>query len=233
MGELEKRRIGGGRARIGIKTVFQGHQGLGTTAQIFVHVDTPAALRHAATNHLRQTIFTGAFVIGMAISHINDTVKLHAALWCAGGLRTGKARSQRNGSKGEQLLHIGLLHGLHLFLWLVWHGPSVVKACPRVSACCALRTQVFPNSTIVHLSKIHRQCIFWTSCQDVHEQRAATNLGVNEQRQHDPCVRSQHGTARHGKKRNVMKKATRLATGGLGQTFKKAGSRQPFIRKRG
>jgi hypothetical protein len=151
IGELEKRRIGGRRARIGVETVFQRHQCLGTTAQIFLYVDTPAALRHAATNHFRQAIFSGTFVIGMAIGHIHNTPQLHAALRRAGGLRTGKARSQRNGSKGEQLLHIGLLHGLHLFLWLVWHGPIVVKACPRVNACCALRTQVFPNSTIVHL----------------------------------------------------------------------------------
>jgi len=62
----------GNTAVIRIQTIFQNDQSLGTAAQIFVHVDTPAALRHAATNHLRQAIFTGTFVIGVAIGHINN-----------------------------------------------------------------------------------------------------------------------------------------------------------------
>jgi hypothetical protein len=62
----------GNIAGICIETIFQNNQSLGATAQIFLYVDPPAALRHAATNHLRQTIFTGAFVIGMAIGHINN-----------------------------------------------------------------------------------------------------------------------------------------------------------------
>ncbi|MBN4688492.1 fructose-bisphosphatase class II, partial [Escherichia coli] len=60
---------------MGIETVFQHHQGLGPATQVLLHIDTPAALRHAATDHPRQAILAGTFVVGEGV--IDEAPRLY------------------------------------------------------------------------------------------------------------------------------------------------------------